>query len=359
MRKRLFFLMLLASGVWAGCASTPPAPSILAPQSISLVRDPEGGADLWLLDLESGAEQLLLSAVVGSDWHAGEELLLVSGVATDHTFVQTLHPVTLASTTLFTHAENTLFNPRWSPDASQFMFESIPFSEQDDHATEDDHAAEDDHADHEEIMVYKAQRSTPAPEPLLPTADASLNATWSPDGRWMLAEDAATARLIILDAQGKQVRTLDTFGSYAWSPDSTRIVVAKRTPAATSAFAELVLVAIPDGTETPLLSDSSFDHFWPTWSPDGSTIAFLRRSLNEPFAQIWTIALADQTLTQLTADPAYENFDLQWSPDSSQLMWTRLQPQAPIRHSIWRTSLTTPKPSLIAENAWQPRWLSR
>ncbi len=62
-----------------------------------------------------------------------------------------------------------------------------------------------------------------------------------------------------------------------WSPDASRIVVARRPRATTIAFilqSDLAIVSVADGTIRPLVERPGLDHM-PRWSPDGRWIAFL------------------------------------------------------------------------------------
>jgi hypothetical protein len=75
----------------------------------------------------------------------------------------------------------------------------------------------------------------------------------------------------------------------------------------------------PDGTgQTQLASATDADH--PTWSPDGTKIAF-DREIGVGAADIWVINGDGTGLTQLTNDPARDS-DPTWSPDGTRIAFT-------------------------------------
>jgi Tol biopolymer transport system component len=125
-------------------------------------------------------------------------------------------------------------------------------------------------------------------EPLL--ADGiDLSAAWSPDGATIAfsrlestSQPLREATLYLADADGSHLRSLGQHGlSAAWSPDGTRLAFvsfddanAPACPAASCPPSGELYVVGADGSGLRRLTSSKADDEHPSWSPDGSRIAF-------------------------------------------------------------------------------------
>jgi Tol biopolymer transport system component len=119
-----------------------------------------------------------------------------------------------------------------------------------------------------------------------------LSAAWSPDGRTIAFSRLASvdrpldeATLYLADADGSHVRSLGATPvhgvSAAWSPDGRRLAFvsfdddnAPVCPAASCPPSGELYVVGADGTGLRRLTRSKADDEHPSWSPDGSRIAF-------------------------------------------------------------------------------------
>ena len=84
-----------------------------------------------------------------------------------------------------------------------------------------------------------------------------------------------------------------------------------------------LFLARPDGSDAhPILTDLPGEHVAPTWSPDGSRIAFVNRDAATPSGSIWT-ASADGSNPALLTDGEGQCpdgiFHPDWSPDGTKL----------------------------------------
>jgi hypothetical protein len=142
-------------------------------------------------------------------------------------------------------------------------------------------------------------------------------AVWSANG----AQLAVSARLGESDAPQLYVSRSDGTGavqvaasgaSPSWSPDNRRIVYTTSTSTYTGAAGDLYIVNA-DGSGRLQLTNTPVDERNPRWSPDGSRIAFIFGSLDEP--KIGVVSLDQGTITQLTEHGRSPD----WSPDGHQL----------------------------------------
>lgn len=181
---------------------------------------------------------------------------------------------------------------------------------------------------------------------------------WSPDGiRLVLSGTRATevrSDLYVLTlASGAPVLLPNTRGGRhpAWSRDGGRIVFLGEPELGT----EAVLVVDADGLN-PLQLDVGFVNSvdFPTWSPDGRRIGFVRNEFDEfeeVTAEIRVFDLRNSTQVLLyTAESVIR--DLAWSPDGQRMAFTQadeiyvldmVNPSTPRRLSADQTRNSSPK----------------
>ena len=147
-------------------------------------------------------------------------------------------------------------------------------------------------------------------------AGTSYAVAVSPDGQW-LAFDLQGSLWVIPAKGGEAKRITDYFNDAhlpTWSPDGSRI--------AYYAFRDGdydLWTARPDGSDARQLTHGEFDDREPSWSPDGKTIAFA--SERGGGYDIWTIDIASGALTQLTKG-AREDRAPAWSADSATIVFS-------------------------------------
>jgi Tol biopolymer transport system component len=170
---------------------------------------------------------------------------------------------------------NALYPVAWAPDSARVAF-----------------AADDGSGD--DVWTAGADGSRPL---RLTNEDLSaFGPAWSPDGRWMVfTEDSETLhRIVLIHADGDdrvvlhEQRVIGSLeqdaafgGALAWAPDSQRFVYSRgRDLAAPSEqpYAMYLVVATVSGDEKTIAVDPGGGLIFPTWSPDGSRIAYLKGS---------------------------------------------------------------------------------
>lgn len=117
-----------------------------------------------------------------------------------------------------------------------------------------------------------------------------------------------------------------------------------------------------------LKQDKALGFSWPTWSPDGETIAFVASLQTEagtggPTSDIYTFQVESREITRITNDDARET-DLDWSPDGERLVFlsNKDHEDEPYTYSIHvidtdgrnRVALSKPFPTGQTSPTWHP-----
>ena len=171
---------------------------------------------------------------------------------------------------------------------------------------------------------------------------ATSDPAWSPDGRRIAFtrnqdEGESTTftsdEVFVMDADGGDVRQLTpeeiglSSGQPTWSPDGSEIAYVRGESVASvvpSRYGDLFVVH-DDGGERRRITDGPDTD--PDWSPDGRAIAFTRgENLSNSKANddLYVLDLATGATHQLTrTPPGIFEAAAAWSPDGSQIAFTR------------------------------------
>src|SRR6185295_11039510 len=141
----------------------------------------------------------------------------------------------------------------------------------------------------------------------------NMAAALAPDGRTIAIDLLGT--LWTMPAAGGVAKPITDISLDArqpsWSPDGSRIAFQAYPAAGTWQ----IWTIKADGTDPRPLTSGPFDDREPSWSPDGQRIAF--SSDRSGSYDVWVLTLASGQLTQVTAGPANE-FQPSWSRGSNE-----------------------------------------
>ena len=148
----------------------------------------------------------------------------------------------------------------------------------------------------------------------------SMAAALSPDGRTIVI-DLVGALWTLGREGGRATRILDDgYDAHApsWSPDGTRIAFQAYRDNTWS-----IWTINRDGSGLQRQTASPFDDREPHWSPDGLRIAF--SSDRGGNYDIWTVTLATKAVEHITSGPANEGLPA-WSPDGREIAYVSDRP---------------------------------
>ena len=191
------------------------------------------------------------------------------------------------------------------------------------------------------LMVANADGSNVTQVTTVPVIDPT-GLVWSPDGSQLVLASTVkrypTISLVAADGSGTRSLDLGVPADQAdWHPDGKSLLVRAGTPNGTSLFS----VSLPDGVlSAPIVTSdvtSAYyagdrgvnDFLWPTYSPDGSRIAYTNGQspvdghqgvFGGPDTRNHIVAAdgSGDRVVEYSADSDYED-DASWSPDGTRL----------------------------------------
>ncbi len=162
-------------------------------------------------------------------------------------------------------------------------------------------------------------------------------AAWSPDGSeiaFISSRWGQRSRLYVMDAAGERVELREVAGvdfsvrNPLWSPDGRYLLFAAGRDDEGHYSMGIYRVAARGGLPQRMTPDDNLRNSWPSFSPDGSTIAYV--SDRSGFLNIWEMSpegtdhrqITDVEQDQYYPDNSYiQSVGLRWSPDSDQILY--------------------------------------
>lgn len=223
-----------------------------------------------------------------------------------------------------------------------------------------------------ELATGQSMQLTDNPEDCCPA--------WSPDGRWVAfsrfndqrytiylapadggveakrnAElNAAEARNVAFAdvAPRNAERKLNTGavspqrGELGWSPDGKSL--------AFSGNDNIQILTIANSQVEPLTKAPPLAHDWgPSFSPDGTQIAFIRGHEAGSSTDIMVVPLTGGEPIRMVAEPKAVNGPPQWSPDGRSLIYSSSRNGEP---ALWRVAIDKPDQYELVSSVRAPAW---
>jgi Tol biopolymer transport system component len=158
--------------------------------------------------------------------------------------------------------------------------------------------------------------------------------SWSPDGSRIAFDSIRNGYdydIYVMNADGSSVSALTDTPSQdvfpAWSPDGSRLafVSLRDEPDPAGCYPNCnweIYVMNADGSGVTRLTNDPAEDFGPTWSPDGTRIAF--DSYRDDSYNIYVMNADGSGVRQLTDSPA-GNVNPAWSPDGTRIAFTSVR----------------------------------
>ena len=148
------------------------------------------------------------------------------------------------------------------------------------------------------------------------------NPRWSPDGKWLSYATPEGIRLYNLESGETRVIENVLGAAAMWAPNSKTILLRDVVIRHDQFVTELFIYGVESQTLVNISPDKGFENTLATWSPDGESLAVVRRDLTVARGdQIWVMKPDGSDARMMTNDVDALHGSLNWSPDGKYVLY--------------------------------------
>jgi len=187
------------------------------------------------------------------------------------------------------------------------------------------------------------------------------NPRWSPNGEWLSYATPEGIRLYHLESgESRLIKNL-LGAAVQWSPDSKSILLRDVIIKNERFLTQLFLYDLSSETITNLNANERMENILAAWSPDGTSIAVVRRDLTIPRGdQIWIMRADGSDAHALTDAPAVLHGSLNWSADGKYILYDLyLLDSFPLTSELEMVNITSKKVISLKITGFNPKWVGR
>lgn len=184
------------------------------------------------------------------------------------------------------------------------------------------------------------------------------NARWSPNGEWLSYATPEGIRLY--NFENGETRLIENIlgSAVLWSPNSKKILLRDVVIRHEQFVTQLFLYDVESESIINLNPNDSVENILAAWSPNGETLAVVRRDLFIRGDQIWLMNADGSDAKVLTNDVDSLHSNLAWSPDGKYLLYDLYQLNAfPFVSSIQVIEVETAEVIDLGIQGFNPQWV--
>lgn len=193
---------------------------------------------------------------------------------------------------------------------------------------------------------------------------------WSPDGQWLSYIAPAMPTKIQLynlsDGRSHEFPTMTSM-SVVWSPTGQSLLLTdvnrETLREGSQALTHLLRFDVEGAVLTDISQALDVSDSWPTWSPDGEWVAFVRRVFAdgqpERGNQVWVMRGDGTDARPVTVASNTLHQNLTWSPDGRYLLYHRYDLDTPLaKPAVWLIDSVSGESRELINPGSQPTWLT-
>lgn len=230
--------------------------------------------------------------------------------------------------------------------------------------------------------VFVFTPSSGADEPVGEIGNQTRMPRWAPDGRLSFYDTVRQAIVVRNINDGSVTFVPNDSGEMgAWSPDSQVIVLPQiiflenalvlspteqitvsGSASVAGFYSHLQRVTVATNTAINLSGEAVVEDAAPVYSWNGDWLIFARRELNgvtwTPGRQLWRMRPDGSEARALTDEPLFAHSAVKWSPDDTQVAFMRLDATDPtVQPEIWLMNADGTHAHVWVKKAYLPEWL--